>query len=195
MKLQYPPGATPLDPDEMDGLKPDHITTQGELNEWEQNNIINAEVWAFSKNHTYQTILTIDFIKKTHEKMFDASWKWAGKFRQSVKSIGIDPLKITTELKNLLDDISYHINHQTYPLDEIAYRFHHRLVKIHPFPNGNGRHARLLTDILLICLKQPRFSWGKENITDAGLTRKQYINALKNADRGDYGALSQFVHS
>jgi Fic-DOC domain mobile mystery protein B len=195
MHFEYPFGATPLDPDETQDLKPKHITTQGELNEWEQNNITNANIWAFSKNYSYHDILTIDFIRKIHNKMFDITWKWAGKFRQSLKNIGIDPSQITTELKKLFDDVVYQINHQVYSYDEIASRFHHRLVKIHPFPNGNGRHARLVTDLLLSSLQQTRFSWGKEKIADTDSLRNQYINALKCADKEDYHALFKFVRS
>ena len=195
MKFVYPHGATPLDPDEIEGLKPTHITTQNELNEWEQDNIIDAELWAFAKNYNYQKILTIEFIKKIHQKMFNQTWKWSGKFRQSMKSIGMDAAQNSVELKKLLNDVVYQIQNKTYSIDEIAYRFHHRLVKIHPFPNGNGRHARLTTDMLLISLNHPRFSWGAKNITNPGETRSAYLAALKSADRNDYQLLSQFVKS
>ncbi len=189
------PGATPLDPDEMEGLLPQHITQQNDLNEWEQDNIINAEIWIFSKKHAYEKILTTDFTKKLHKKMFDATWRWAGKFRQTAKNIGVEPYKIAEELKNLITDVQYQIEYHSYAVDEIAYRFHHRLVKIHPFPNGNGRHARLMTDLLLISLAQTRFSWGKAHLAQSGPVRDQYIAVLRQADKGDYQGLAQFVRS
>lgn len=195
MKFHYPDGSTPLDPDEIEELVPSHITRQDELNEWEQENIIKAEIWAFSNKHSYQNILMSDFVRKIHQKMFDLTWKWAGKFRKTLKTIGSDPFLIATELKILLEDTQYQIEHHTYSIDEIAYRFHHRLVKIHPFSNGNGRHARLITDLLLINLDQPRFSWGQTQLTNTGPARNQYIDALRKADRGDYCALAQFVRS
>ena len=122
-------------------------------------------------------------------------WKWAGLFRSSAKNIGVDPQMITTELKKLLDDVAYHVVNSTFPMDEIAYRFHHRLVWIHPFPNGNGRHARLMTDLLLVQAGRSRFTWGKQKLENDGATRKQYINALRNADKHDYSALAEFVRS
>jgi Fic-DOC domain mobile mystery protein B len=195
MKFDYTPGQTPLDPDETEGLIPRHITIQKQLNEWEQQNIITAEIWAFSKKRLHLEILTHDFLQKVHKKMFNKTWRWAGKFRQTLKTIGPEPYKITTELKDLFEDAIYQINHQIYSIDEIAYRFHHRLVKIHPFPNGNGRHARLMTDMLLHSLKQPRFNWGSQQLIEIEPIRKQYIKALKMADKGDYTNLAKFVRS
>jgi len=104
--------------------------------------------------------------------------------------------QIDTELHNLCADCATWIEHNAYPADEIAARFHHRLTAIHPFPNGNGRHARLMTDIILVhLLGQPRFSWGSGNLVTAGDCRKQYIEALRAADRLDYGPLLVFVRS
>lgn len=194
MKFEYEPGTTPLDPDEMNGLIPLHITTQGELNEWEAANILKAENWLLLTSNQ-RNFLTIDFIKLLHKKMFGDTWKWAGIFRNTAKNIGIDQSKITTELRNLLDDVVYQIEKNIYPIDEIAYRFHHRLVWIHPFPNGNGRHARTMTDILLMQAGRPRFTWGKQKLRAEGPVRKQYINALKDADKDNYAALATFVRS
>lgn len=194
MKFAYAPGATPLDLDELNGLKPKHITIQSQLNEWEAHNILKAENWLSSKS-LQENLLTIDFIKLLHKKMFDDTWRWAGIFRNTEKNIGIMPAKITTELKNLLDDVSFQINNNVYPKDEIAYRFHHRLVAIHPFSNGNGRHARLMTDLLLTYIDRPRFSWGKQKLEETGPTRKKYIDALKKADLHDYTLLAAFVRS
>lgn len=194
MKFEYAPGATPLDPDEIDGLRPTHISTQRDLNEWEANNILRAEDWAFSTvNHG--DFLSIDFIKLLHKKMFDNTWKWAGHFRLTERNIGVSPYNITTDLKILLADISYQIIENSYPLDEIAFRFHHRLVSIHPFPNGNGRHARLITDLLLVQTGQTRFTWGKQKLETEGPMRTRYINALRMADKHDYSELKEFVRS
>lgn len=194
MKLIHTPGATPLDPDEIMSLIPLHITTQEQLNEWEAANILHAENWLFAKTE-HKNFLTIDFIKLLHKKMFADTWKWAGNFRKTGKNIGVDPAKITTELKKLLDDVAHQLKHQTYPIDEIAYRFHHRLVWIHPFPNGNGRHAREMTDSLLVQNGESRFTWGKKNLLQEGATRNEYIKALREADKHHYAPLAKFVRS
>jgi Fic-DOC domain mobile mystery protein B len=190
MKFEYPQGATPLDPDETAGLIPLHITTQAQLNEWEAANILKAENWLISSRDDF---LTIPFIKRLHIKMFDDTWKWAGLFRQTEKNIGVTPSMITSELKTLLEDVLYQITHNSYSIDEIAYRFHHRLVAIHPFSNGNGRHARMMTDILLMETGQSRFTWGNKKLETESVMRKQYIAALKKADKRDYSELAKFV--
>ncbi|OGT18474.1 MAG: cell filamentation protein Fic [Gallionellales bacterium RIFCSPHIGHO2_02_FULL_57_16] len=192
VKLDYPPGATPLDADELASLIPGHITTQGELNEWEQLNIVQGENWARKQR---KEILTESFLRQLHRQMFGETWKWAGEFRKTDKNIGVDWLKIGVELKKLLDDTHYQIEHASYPPDEIAVRFHHRLVTIHPFPNGNGRHARLMADLLVERLGQPRFTWGSRSLTDASETRMRYIAALQAADRRDIAPLLAFARS
>ena len=193
MKFECAQRATPLDSDEITGLIPLHITNQSQLNEWEAANILKAENWLFPKSHG--NFLTINFIKLLHEKMFNDTWTWAGKFRTTERNIGVRPVKITTDLNNLLEDDRYQIIHESFPIDEIAYRFHHRLVAIHSFPNGNGRHARLMTDLLLAQAGQPRFTWGKQKLEAEGAMRNQYITALRNADKQDYSALAEFVRS
>jgi Fic-DOC domain mobile mystery protein B len=194
MNFEYPEGATPLDPDEARGLLLTHITTRAELDRWEQENIAEAEVWAFRR--APRDILTDDFIKRLHKRMFNHVWRWAGVPRVSGKNIGVPSWQITTELRNLCADVATWVEHGAYPPDETAVRFHHRLTAIHPFPNGNGRHARMMTDILLVhVLKQPRFTWGSGNLVNAGECRQQYINALRAADRLDYGPLLEFVRS
>jgi len=190
--LDYPPGATPLDADELANLIPGHITTQGELNEWEQLNILQGEAWARKQR---QEILQEAYVRKLHERMFGETWRWAGEFRKSDKNLGVDWLKIGVELKKLLDDVRYQVEHGSYPADEIAVRFHHRLVAIHPFPNVNGRHARLMADLLAERLGHPRFSWGSRSLVDASETRQRYIAALQAADARDYGPLLAFARS
>lgn len=194
MKFEYPLGATPLDPDEIDGLIPSHITIQSQLNEWEAANILKAEIWLFS-NSNHDDFLSINFTRQLHARMFGDTWTWAGQFRLTERNIGVSPFTITTDLNNLLEDVRYQVIHESFPMDEIAYRFHHRLVAIHPFPNGNGRHARLMTDLLLIQAGEPRFTWGKERLEAEGPVRKKYINALKDADKRDYFALAALVRS
>lgn len=190
--LDHPPGATPLDADELASLIPGHITTQGELNEWEQLNIAQGENWARKQR---KEILNEGFLRQLHKQMFGETWKWAGEFRKTDKNIGVDWLQIGVELKKLLDDAHYQIEHASYPPDEIAARFHHRLVAIHPFPNGNGRHARLMADLLVERLGQPRFTWGSRSQADESETRQRYIAALQAADRRDIAPLLAFARS
>lgn len=190
--MDYPPGATPLDADELTGLIPGHITTQGELNEWEQLNIVQGEAWARKQR---KDILNEAFVRQLHKQMFGETWQWAGNFRKSDKNIGVDWLRVGVDLKNLLDDVSYQVAHATYSLDEIAVRFHHRLVVIHPFPNGNGRHARMMADLVAIRLGQPGFTWGSRSLIDASDTRQRYIAALQAADARDYAPLLAFARS
>ncbi len=192
VSLDYPTGATPLDADELASLIPGHITTQAELNEWEQLNIVQGDSWARKQR---REILNEGFLRQLHKQMFGETWRWAGEFRKSDKNIGIDWLKIAVELKKLLDDVRYQIEHGSFAADEIAVRLHHRLVAIHPFPNGNGRHARLLADLVVERLGQPRFSWGSRNLVDASATRQRYIAALQAADARDMGPLMAFARS
>ncbi|MCB0326950.1 MAG: mobile mystery protein B [Bdellovibrionales bacterium] len=191
MKFSYPKGATPLDQNEINGLIPSGMTRQSELNELEEANILKAQQWSLTrKSNKY---LSVDYLKKLHSKMFDEVWTWAGTFRKTNKNIGVDKSIIQIELKKLLDDTSYWIPQKTYDWIELGARFHHRLVSIHPFPNGNGRHSRLMTDILLLQNNQKRFSWGMGSLVDEGTLRHTYISALKKADNNDYTPLIDFV--
>jgi Fic-DOC domain mobile mystery protein B len=186
-------GNTPLNPDETAGLIPIHISTQAELNEWEQANIVEAELWLSNQPLKINEILHFDFIKKMHHKMFDKTWRWAGNFRRTNKNIGVDWHTISTQLQHLLDDIIFQIANKAYVIDEIAARFHHRLVFIHPFANGNGRWSRLVTDALLISQNRPRFSWGISNSKNTENIRKRYIKALKEADKHNYSLLLKLI--
>jgi len=193
-QFENPPGATSLDPDELEGLKLKHITTRGELDRWEQENIGDAMDWL--ERRRKGDILTEEFIKTLHDKMLGKIWTWAGTFRKSGKNIGVDWRTIGIELRQLLDDVRFWIENKTYPEDEIAARFHHRLVAIHLFPNGNGRHARLMADVLLsdVFEKAP-FTWGNSNLTAENDVRAKYIAALRAADGHDYNQLMEFVRS
>ena len=192
VNLDYPPGATPLDADELTSLIPSHLTTQAELNEWEQLNIVEGDKWSRKQR---KEILTENFLRQLHKQMFGETWRWAGSFRKSDKNIGVDWLHIGVELKKLLDDVRYQVEHGTFSADEIAVRFHHRLVAIHPFPNGNGRHARMMADLLVERLGKPRFSWGSRSLVDPNDTRRNYITALQAADARDIAPLLAFARS
>ena len=194
MSDALPEGATPLDDDKAEGLLPDHLATKGQLNAWEQVNIANAVDW-LGRRSGNDSILTDHFFKELHKRMFSATWSWAGKYRRTLKNIGDLPEEISELVRNLVADTEYWIEHDSYDPDEIGARFHHRLVAIHPFPNGNGRHARLLTDALLRQLGSDPFSWGSGSIDDRGGVRDEYIHALQCADDGEYGPLFGFVRS
>ena len=194
LELLYGEGQTPLDEDEKEGLKIKTITTQGELDEFEQLNIEKAVEWTINANLKPEKILTEKFIKDLHKKMFGDVWKWAGEFRKSEKNIGISWTQIGIELKNLLDDTKYWIENKTYSPDEIAIRFKHRIVSIHCFPNGNGRHSRMMADIIIESIFEKEiFTWHQSNMVKADKTRKKYINALREADNGSVKPLIEFA--
>jgi len=194
MDFNYPEGATPLDPNEIEGLLLTHITTRSELDRWEQDNINEALAWL--EQQKPKDILNESFMKQLHKRMFGNVWKWAGKFRRSDKNIGVPWHQVPIRLKQLCDDVEYWTDNKTYPEDEIAARFHHRLVSIHLFPNGNGRHARLMADILLEnVLGQSSFTWGTKDLAVEGTDRQKYIESLVAADREDYKLLMEFVRS
>ncbi len=190
-----PPGATPLNEEELEGLKIKSITTRGELDRWEQQNINEAMDW-LEKRKNKTDILNETFIRKLHSQMFKKVWTWAGTFRRSNKNIGVDKHQIGIELRYLIDDIKYWIENKTYESDEIAVRLHHRIVAIHCFPNGNGRHARLIADTLLTDVFNLKpFTWGNGDLTGSGDIRTKYIKALRAADKSDYEPLKEFVRS
>ena len=195
MEFHYAPGATPLDPDEAAGLVPTHITTQGDLNAWEQANILQGDRWA--RRQKKRDLLDEGFVRELHKKMFDQTWQWAGTFRKSNKNIGVDWPQISMKLRDLLDNTRYQIEHQVFDPDEIVVRFHHQLVWIHAFPNGNGRHARLMADILTMRLGLPRMTWGGGTValTSVGAVRETYLTALRAADRGQLENLIEFARS
>lgn len=196
MYFDYPYGATPLDADEVKALIPRYIENQAQLNEAEQENILKAELWA--KKRLNKNLLTEEFNKRLHKEMFSMVWRWAGKFRQTSKNIGVDWHKVSVELHKLLKDTSYWIENNTYPWDELGARFHHRLVSIHCFANGNGRHARLMTDLLLRSNAQKPFTWGAKSVqgaNDLHVVRTAYIEALQKADRKNFILLIEFVRS
>ncbi len=190
----HAPGATPLDRDEIDALIPTSVVTQAELNEWEQANILEGVAWTQSRRT--QKILAVESLTELHFRMFSRTWAWAGTFRRSNKNIGGEWSHVPTALRDLSEDVRHWIEHSTFTADEIGARFHHRLVQIHPFPNGNGRFARLATDVLLKReLSVRAFTWGSSRLDDASDTRAKYIAALRAADQHDITLLLEFVRS
>lgn len=184
--------ATPITPAERDGLIPTHVTLRGELNELEQRNIATADGWAFARK---RGVLGEPFLLGLHRRMFNRVWRWAGAYRKSDRDLGVKPHLVQVSLRQTIDDAQYWVDHKSYEFDELAVRFHHRLVCVHPFPNGNGRWSRLAADLLIVRLGGNRFTWGNTNLQAKGKARDTYIKALKAADNHDYTALISFARS
>ena len=196
LEIEYIEGQTPLDEDEKEGLLIKSITTRGELDEFEQFNIEKAIEWTLGKKWEPEYILTEDFVKELHKKMFNQVWTWAGEFRKTNKNIGVDKFQIGVSLKQLLEDSLYWLKHNTYSDEEFAIRFKHRIVKIHCFPNGNGRHSRLMADIIISQIfGKPIFTWNKNNLNKKGEARSNYLSAIRHADTGDILPLIIFATS
>ena len=179
---QQPEGATPLDPDEADDLIPGHLRTRAQLNRWEQENIVAATQWTL---RTRSPALDEETIRELHRRMFDRTWEWAGTYRRSDKNIGVEWLRIAVEVRKLVDDGAYWIRENVFDIDEAAVRLHYRLVDVHPFPDGNGRHARLWCDYLLRQNGRSPIVWQSDKLGTAGEARSAYIGALRAADGGD----------
>lgn len=208
MQLDYPEGATPLDPDEAAGLIPKHIVNHGQLNEWQLTNVLRRERWAFGnmrseRRRTFATtddLLTLDFVRALHKRMFGDTWRWAGTFRATEKNIGVDPARITSSLADLCEDVKTQFAFASYPIGDIAARLSHRLGSIHPFANGNGRLSRTYADLILVENDAPRFSWGAANLVSERpigerQARATYLAALRAADAKDCKPLLAFVRS
>jgi Fic-DOC domain mobile mystery protein B len=184
--------ATPLMPEERNGLIPTHITLRSELNELEQQNIAEADRWAFARK---RNVLGEAFLRGLHRRMFNHVWRWAGDYRTTEHNLGIESYRIQPELRQIIDDARFWIDHRTYVPDELAARFHHRLVFVHPFPNGNGRWSRLAADLLVTQQGGSRFTWGRANLQAAGDVRRAYIEALRAADNHDIAPLIGFARA
>lgn len=196
LDLEYSDNQTPLDDDEKEGLRILAITTRGELDEFEQQNIEQAIQWTHNRAFKPEAIFSEHFIRTLHKKMYNEVWIWAGKFRKTDKNIGIDKWQIPTALKQLLDDALFWYKNNTYSADEMAIRFKHRLVSIHCFPNGNGRHSRLMADLIISKIfGLPVFTWGAKNTNPEADPGKKYIAALRAADKGDFSLLIGFARS
>jgi Fic-DOC domain mobile mystery protein B len=184
--------ATLVPPDKRADLIPSHITLRRELNELEQANILTASVWALQRRHDP---VSESFARKLHRRMFRKVWRWAGKYRTANTNLGVDRTLIQPRLYDVLDNTRFWIDDKTFPSDEIAARFHHALVSVHPFPDGNGRWSRLMADVLAARLGCPRFTWGGGDLEDADEVRQKYIDTLKAADNHDFAPLSAFARS
>lgn len=196
LNLVYNAGQTSLDEDEKEGLKILSIVTKSELDEYEQKNIEQAIQWTIGRKIKVEKLLTEQFVKSLHKRMFSNVWKWAGQFRKSEKNIGVKSFQISTDLRILLDDTKYWIENNSYEQDEIAIRFKHRIVSIHCFPNGNGRHSRLMADLIVEKIFQKKFfTWGQNNSssTEEIDVRLNYLTALRKADIGDFADLIKFA--
>lgn len=196
LDLDYTDGQTPIDEDEKVGLRIKSISTQGELDEFEQQNIEHAILWSKKRKLKKDEILTEEFIRKLHKQMFGQIWFWAGEYRKTNKNIGVDKFQIALQLRTLLNNCKYWIENQIFPPREIAIRFKYELVKIHCFANGNGRHSRLMADILVSQIYGLEFfTWGYANLVKHTNSRKQYLTALREADKGNFEPLLLFAES
>ena len=184
--------ATPLEPAEREGLIATHVTVHEELNELEQQNILAADLWAFERK---RDVIDEDFLLNLHKRMFGDVWKWTGTYRKTDRNLGVPPYRIQPGLHEVLGNIRYWVEHETYPADEIAVRFHHDLVVVHPFPNGNGRWSRMAGDLLAVRLGRDRFTWGAADLRAQGDPRSRYLAALRAADLHDFTPLIGFARS
>jgi Fic-DOC domain mobile mystery protein B len=196
LDLIYNDGQTPLDEDEKEDLLIKSIATRGELDEFEQQNIEDAIQWSLTRKLKSEQILSETFILALHKRMYKNVWRWAGEYRKTNKNIGVDKLEIPVALRSLIDDASYWLENNVYEPDEFALRFKHRLVSIHCFPNGNGRHSRMIADIIIEKIYQlPVFSWGSKSLADENDSRKNYLIAIRKADKGDFELLLKFARA
>jgi len=196
LDLIYNDGQTPLDEDEKEGLLIKSIATRGELDEFEQQNIEDAIQWSLTRKFKSEQILSETFILALHKRMYKNVWRWAGEYRKTNKNIGVDKLEIPVALRSLIDDASYWLENNVYEPDEFALRFKHRLVSIHCYPNGNGRHSRMIADIIVEKIfHQPVFSWGSKRLADENDSRKNYLIAIRKADKGDLELLLKFARA
>ena len=185
-------GHTELTDDDREGLLPSYISTRGELNDAEQRNITEALLLT---PPTVEELLDDAYLRSLHRAMFGEVWSWAGRYRLRETNIGIDPILISAEVRTLVDNASAWIEHDSFDPDELCTRFHHRLVEIHAFPNGNGRHGRIAADHLVTALGRNSFSWGANGHADPSAVRKGYVSALVRADRGHFDDLMTFARS
>ena len=194
LDLNFNKDGTILSDEEKDGLLIPTITTREELDEFEQQNIEKAvEFYLLRRKYKAEAILTKKFVFNVHKRMLGDVWDWAGTIRKTNKNLGIDLFQISPRLHQLLENCKYWIEHKTFSEEEIALRFKHEIVSIHVFPNGNGRHSRLMGDIIMKHIfKKPIFSWGQKDLVHKNEVRDNYIDALRKADNGDFTSLLGF---
>jgi Fic-DOC domain mobile mystery protein B len=193
----HAPGATPLSDEDLQGLRIPSVKTHGELNEVEAANIIRGQEWALrSRAARLPGILSDDFVQRLHEAMLGDVWTWAGEYRLTDTNIGVPHAQIREHLLNLYADARTWLEHGVYSPEEFAVRLHHRIVAVHPFRNGNGRHARLVAHIVLVRhFKRDPLPWGNSLLHAADAVRQAYIEALVAADHHDFGPLLTFARS
>jgi Fic-DOC domain mobile mystery protein B len=196
-----PDGATPVSDEEAAGLIPTFVATGGDLNLVEQAGIAAARRWTVRTPAARATdqILSEPFVRLLHRQMFRTVWRWAGTYRTSERNIGVPPALVAVGVRDLVDNARYWVAQEAtwITLEVASIRVHHQLVAIHPFPNGNGRHARLYTDLLARSLALPPFTWGGADLNFTGLDRAAYLAALRRADRDpdDLADLVKFARS
>ena len=197
--MSEPPGATPLDPDETQGLRLSYIATRGELDAAEAENIAEGLRWALDRRPTADEVLDDSFLRELHRRMVSIVWRWAGTDRKTETNLGVDPATIAEAVRNLTADGRVWAANIDPPgswdADDVAVRFHHRLVSIHPFPNGNGRHSRAAADLIIVALGAEPFGWGRGDLSRPTEVRARYLRALQSADRGEYAPLLDFARS
>jgi len=188
-------GATPIDPDDADALIPAGIRTRNDLNAWEQAGITTARSWALDRRRALPIARILDesFLRELHRRMFAATWSWAGAYRRSNTNVGVPWPAVPTAMREAIEDARTWIDTDTWAHAEMLARWHHRLVVIHPFPNGNGRWSRLATDLLAHALAVPLPTWGAS--LPAADARRVYLEVLRKADAGDYDGLCSFTWS
>jgi len=187
---------TDLSPEEQLQLIPS-LTTRAELNAAERMNINAARLWAMRPRVLQRPdLLTDTFSRELHRNMFNHIWRWAGRYRTSERNLGWEVHRLSEGIRNAFGDTQCSMQHGTYPLTEVAVRLHHRLVAIHPWPNGNGRHARLMADLVVASRAGRELTWGaSSDLAFAGQARNRYIAAIQQADAGDMAALLAFAES
>ncbi|MEO9044175.1 MAG: mobile mystery protein B [Candidatus Dormibacter sp.] len=184
--------ATPLDPDATAELIPP-LQTQADLNEFEAANITEAAVWTRRSRLLLHGYPSPKSLLELHRRMFDRTWRWAGRYRRTDTNLGVPWPQVSVAVRQLCDDTCYQVQHASVDPDHLCVGFHHRLVSIHPFPNGNGRLARIATDVLRRNASWPAWTWGAESLVADGEVRSAYIKALRAADGGDLAPLIAFV--
>lgn len=189
INIDLPAGATPINPEEFDGLIPKHITTRDELNAAEFENIGEAQIKYYLAKRKFQ--FSVSSLYRIHQDMFKNVWRWAGKKRTTNKNIGIDKTQIDAQMKVVIDDLSYWIEDKMNEI-EISARLHHRLVYIHPFNNGNGRWARFIVNLFLIDKVESFLDIPEQELLHSNDLRQKYISALKDADVQNFVPLIEF---
>ncbi len=185
-------GHTALSDEDGEGLIPSYIATRADLFDAEERNIAKAML---RRAPTIDQLLDDRYLRGLHRAMFGDVWKWAGRYRLKETNIGIAPAQVAVAVRDLVDDARVWVASATYAPDELAVRFHHRLVAIHPFPNGNGRHGRVAADYLVQGLGKEAFTWGATRDASTEDLRAEYRRALQRADQNDIADLLVFARS